>query len=464
MRDDIQTAAPTHSAEAEQSVLGALLLDNSAIDRLGRLRPEDFYLADHRTIFTALARLIMAGKPVDVITAFEALSASGKADAVGGLPYLNSLAQNTPSAANVHRYAEIVRSHADRRALLAALDTASAALTGGGDLAETIEKAQASMMALTERRQVREPRPISEILTATVDQIDERYQAKDAPRGVRTGLRDLDKRLNGMRPGELHILAGRPGMGKTALALQISCNVTQDEQSGGTVLFLSQEMEAPELGERALALAGGVSFERIQTGRMADDDWPRMTEGLGRLYKAPLLIDDSPALTLRDVRSKALGIKRKHGLSLVVIDYLQLMRGAGETRAQEVGAISRGLKALAKELKVPFLVLSQLSRKCEDRPDKRPWLSDLRESGDIEADADCVIFVFRPVEYDERFEPAELMEAIVAKKRNGKRGTVPLAYEGDFMRVSDYRGEWPLHKVSERMQRRPRVYPNGGLE
>lgn len=464
MRDDIQTAAPTHSTQAEQSVLGALLLDNSAIDRLGQLRADDFYVADHRTIFTALARLIMAGKPVDVITAFEALAASGKADAVGGLPYLNALAQNTPSAANVQRYAEIVRSHADRRALLAALDTASTALTGGGDLADTIEKAQAAMMALTERRQVREPRSIGEILTTTVDQIDERYHAKDAPRGVHTGLRDLDKRLNGMRPGELYILAGRPGMGKTALALQIGCNVTQDEQSGGTVLFLSQEMEAPELGERALALAGGVPFEHIQTGMMAEDDWPRMTEGLGRLYKAPLLIDDSPALTLRDVRSKALSVKRKHGLALVVIDYLQLMRGAGENRSQEVGAISRGLKALAKELKVPFLVLSQLSRKCEERPDKRPWLSDLRESGDIEADADCVIFVFRPAEYDETFQPAELMEAIVAKKRNGRRGTVPLAYEGDFMRVNDYRGEWPLHKVSERMQRRPRVYPNGGLE
>lgn len=464
MRDEIETASPTHSASAEQSVLGALLCDNSAIDRIGRLRADDFYAADHRTIFIALERLILAGKPADVITAFDALAAAGKAEAVGGLSYLNAIAQNTPSAANVHRYAEIVRSHADRRALLGALDTASAALASGGDLADTIEKAQAAMMALTESRQTREPKMISEIIVRNVEQIDERYHDRGGPRGVLTGFEILDRKLNGMRPGELYILAGRPGMGKTALALQIAYNVTHNEQTVGAGLFFSQEMEAPELGERALALAGGVPFEGILSGKLADDDWRRMTYGIQQLHDVPLLIDDTPSLTLRDVRAKALSVKRKHGLSLVVVDYLQLMRGTGENRTQEIGSISRGLKSLAKELKVPFLVLSQLSRRCEERPDKRPWLADLRESGDIEQDADCVMFVYRPVEYDEHFEPANLMEVIVAKKRNGKKGTVPLAYEGDFMRVSNYQGEWPIHQVSKRMQQKPRVYPGGGLD
>lgn len=462
---EAQNVGPSHSTEAEQSVLGAILRDNSAIDRIGQLTADDFYSYDHRIIFMAAQKLIYSTRPADVITVFDALQSVGKGEEVGGLPYLNALQQNTPSAANVHRYAEIVRTHADKRALLKALGEASDALTHGANMAETIEKAQSAMMALTERRQIREPKLIRELLTHNVEQIDERYQGNTGPRGIRTGFEVLDHRLNGMRPGEVYILAGRPGMGKTALALQISYNVSQDSEVDGAVLFLSQEMEGPELGERALALSGGVPYQNIMSGKMADEDWPRLTYGVQQLTGAPLLIDDSPSLSLRDVRSKAMGVKRKHGLSLVVIDYLQLMKGTGENRTQEIGAISRGLKGLAKELKVPFLVLSQLSRNCEQRPDKRPWLADLRESGDIEQDADCVMFVFRPAEYDADFQPAQLMEVIVAKKRNGKKGTVPLAYEGNFMRVSNYQGEWPLPK-SSRLMNKPSVYPSGssGLE
>jgi replicative DNA helicase len=444
MKAHIEAVIPSHSIESEQSVLGAILLDNSAFDRIPNLREEDLYVHDHRLIFRALASLIHRSKPADVITVFDLLNSTGKAEQVGGLPYLNALSQSTPSAANVNRYAEIVRGHADKRAFITALGEASDALNHGGNLAEAIEQAQSAMMSLTERRQIREPKLIGEMLTVNVEQIEARYQGNTGPRGIRTGFEVLDLKLNGMRPGEVHILAGRPGMGKTALALQISYNVSQDRETAGAVLFLSQEMEAPELGERALALSGGVPYQNIMSGKMVDEDWPRLTFGVQQLTNAPLLIDDSPALSLRDVRSKALSVKRKHGLSLVVIDYLQLMKGAGENRTQEIGAISRGLKGLAKELKTPFLVLSQLSRKCEERPDKRPWLADLRDSGDIEQDADCVMFVFRPTEYDASFKPANLMEIIIAKKRNGRKGTVPLSYEGEFMRVSNYLDEWPL--------------------
>jgi replicative DNA helicase len=466
MRPIIEAVAPSHSVESEQSVLGAILLNNSALDR-APVTEEDFYVADHRTIYKALAQIILRGRQADVITLFEKLRSMGKAEEVGGLEYLNALVQNTPSAANVARYAETVRGHADKRALLKALGEASDAITHGGNMTDAIEQAQAAMMALTERRQIREPKLIGEVLAVNVQQIDERYQGNTGTRGIRTGFEVLDHKFNGMRPGEVYILAGRPGMGKTALALQISYNVSKDETADGAVLFLSQEMEAPELGERALALSGGVPYQNIMSGKMADEDWPRLTHGMQQLDHAPLLIDDSPSLTLRDVRSKALSVKRKHGgLALVVIDYLQLMKGAGENRTQEIGAISRGLKALAKELKTPFLVLSQLSRKCEERQDKRPWLADLRESGDIEQDADCVMFVFRPAEYDASFEPAELMEVIIAKKRNGKKGTVPLAYEGSFMRVSNYQGQWPLPQFSRAVSKKS-VYPSGtggGLE
>ena len=453
---------PPHSLEAEQSVLGALLQSNEAWDRIAGLQESDFYRYDHRLIYQHIVKLINCARTADVITVFDSLSAAGKADEVGGLQYLNALAQNVPSSANIRHYAEIVRTNADKRGLIAAAMSAMDAVQGGADLAETIEKAQAAMMALTENRQTREPKHIGEILSGTVDQIDARYQGNDGPRGVCSGLHALDAKLNGMRAGEVYIMAGRPGMGKTAMALQVAHNAAIDENAPGAVLFLSQEMEAPELAERALALSGGIAYENIVSGRLCEEDWPRMTHGIQILNGGRLFIDDSPALTLRDVRAKAMGLKRKQGgLALVVIDYLQLMRGAGENRTQEIGAISRGLKRLAKDLKCPFLVLSQLSRKCEERQDKRPMLSDLRDSGDIEQDADCVMLLYRPVEYDPTFQPADLMEVNIAKKRNGKRGIVPLSYEGEFMRVSEYKGQWPLQEQSKRFANKPSVYPNG---
>lgn len=462
-RDMMTSATPPHSAEAEQAVLGGLLLDNSAWDRIAAdLQEADFYRYDHRLVFREIVKLIESARAADVITVFESLSAMQKAEEAGGLSYLNALAQNTPSAANIRHYVEIVRRDADKRGLIAAAMSAIDAAHGAADLGETIEQAQAAMIALTERRQTREPKHISEILSGTVDLIDEKYRGNDGPSGVRTGLPALDAKINGMRPGEVYSLAGRPGMGKTAMALQVAHNAEIDENAPGAVLFLSQEMETPELAERALALSGRIAYENIVSGKLADTDWPRMTHGIQILHGGRLFIDDSPALTLRDVRTKAMSLKRRAvGLALVVIDYLQLMRGAGENRTQEIGAISRGLKRLAKELKCPFLVLSQLSRKCEERQDKRPMLSDLRDSGDIEQDADCVMLLYRPVEYDPSFKPADLMEVNIAKKRNGKRGVVPLSYQGEYIMVAAYEGEWPIHQVSKRLANKPSVYPNG---
>lgn len=458
MKPEFESTQPSHSLQAEQSILGAILQDNDALDRIST-KEEELFVHKHRTLFGLIGKLIRAGKPVDVITLFEALQAAGKSEN-GDLQYLNSLQANTPSSANIGRYAEIVRSHADRRAMLKVLADAQDALTNGSDLTTAIDEAQAAMMALTEVRNVRAPRLIGDVLTDYVDQIDERFHGNEGPRGILTGFTRLDNVLNGLRPGELNILASRPAMGKTAFSLQIAHNAAK---AGGTVLIFSMEMEDVELGERALALAGGVPYGNIVSGRMSEDDWPRLTDSICQLNDARILIDDSPALALREMRSKAMAVKRKHGLALVIVDYLQLMRGAGENRTQEVGAISRGLKALAKELKVAFLVLSQLSRKCEERPDKRPLLSDLRDSGDIEQDADCVMLLFRPVEYDSSFEPAELMEVIVAKKRNGQKGSVPLSFQGAYMRVRDYDGQWPLPQISSRMRNKPSIYP-GGLE
>lgn len=449
--------AEMHSIEAEQAVLGALLLDNSAMDRLGGLRGEDFYAHDHREIFRAIAALMASNRPADTVTVWESM---GGPSSPVALDYLNALVATTPTAANASHYARIVRDHGIRRDLLAALSETAEGLRKGGDVRSIVDTAQAAFLRVTESREGQEPRAIGDLMLRVVEDLDRRYNnPNDASlRGVPTGLTALDQRMTGLRPGEMIIVAGRPGMGKTALGLNIAANVAMDREVSGAVLYLSMEMGAAELAERCLALAGKVPYAEILTGAMLDQSWPGVTAGVQRLAERKLFIDDTGGLDLGRLSAKARSIKRRHGLALLAIDYLGLMRSASsgqrENRTQEIGAISRGLKALAKELQAPVIVLAQLNRQNEGRQDKRPQLSDLRDSGDIEQDADAVLLCHRPSYYDAAFDPADLMEVNIAKMRRGKTGIIPLSFDGDTQIVTNFTGTWPLAAASQ--QRPPR--------
>lgn len=458
--DDIRGAI-THSIEAEHAVLGALLLDNAALDRLDGLRSEDFYAQDHRDLFRAIVALIAAKRAADTVTVWEAL---GGAKAPIALSYLNALAQNTPSAANAGHYARIVREHAVRRDLLTALSETNEALQQGEDVRAIVDAAQAAFLKVTESRESQEPRAISDLMLGVVEDLDRRYNnPNDASlRGISTGLAALDRRMAGLRAGEMIVVAGRPGMGKTALGLNIAANVAMDREVDDAVLYCSMEMGAAELTERCLALAGEVPYEEVLTGAVQDKSWPRVTAGVERLADRKLFIDDTGGLDLGRLAAKARSIKRRHGLALLVVDYLGLMRSAGgtqrENRTQEIGAISRGLKALAKELQTPVIVLAQLNRQNEARPDRRPQLSDLRDSGDIEQDADAVLLCHRPSYYDSASDPADLMEVHIAKMRRGKTGVVPLSFHGDTQRVTSYTGVWPLATSSQQRSSKGRGF------
>ncbi|MBP6096142.1 MAG: replicative DNA helicase [Methyloversatilis sp.] len=423
---------PPHSIEAEQSVLGALLLSNEAIDRIGSLRPEHFYRDDHRRIFVAICTLINAGKPADIITVFNALETSGDAERIGGLAYLGEIANNTPSAANIHRYAENVADRAMLRALMAAGEDIAARTEQPGPTQAKLEFAQARVMELCDSGASREPRTVQEVMLQCIDRIQSRYDS-DTPPGLETGFADIDSRSRVLQPGNLIILAARPGMGKTALSLRIAANVAE---SGAHVLVSSMEMQSDQLGDRLLSCLGRIPIAGLIGERPLNDaDWGRMTAAQSRIHQMPLTIDDEAALTLWDIRTKARQAKRRMGgLGLIVIDYLQLMSGEGDNRTQEVGSISRGLKALAKDMGVPVIALSQLNRGVEQRPNKRPTLSDLRESGDIEADADVVWALYRDEAYNPDTKFKGLAELLWLKNRSGKTGgCTPLAWVGEHV-------------------------------
>ncbi|CAJ0698710.1 replicative DNA helicase [Ralstonia holmesii] len=444
--DDLPLARPLYAIEAEQAVLGGLLLDNNAIDRVGGLEAAHIYRQDHRDIFRAIVRLIVAGKPADVVTVFEALQAAGKAEDIGGMGYLNGLAQNTPSAANIARYAEIVRDRALLRETLAAarkvqeLVETPSAMKG----AEILDRAQTMLAGLAQIGVRREPKMLRDLLTSFVEDVDQRA-AGNVESAIPTGLVSLDKALNGgLRRGNLVIVAGRPSMGKTALTTDLGLNIATDYG----VLLLSMEMSDQEIVARALASRGGIPLAKL-LGRInhADDQaWISLTAGIERIDQLNFAVDDSPALTLLDVRMKAKGHQRKHGLDLLIVDYLGLMTGGEEKmRTQQIGAYSRGLKALAKELNVPVVALAQLSRKNEDRPDKKPILSDLRDSGDIEQDADVVMFVHRPEMYEPNNPDLKgYAEVLIRKQRNGALGDVPLHYKGALTKFEEWTGPLPV--------------------
>lgn len=439
---------PPHSIEAEQSVLGGLLLDNAAWDRIADFLSEaDFYRFDHRLIFQSIARLISATKPADVITVFEMLQVAGKAEEVGGLAYLNSLAQNTPSAANIRRYAEIVRERSVLRKLVTvADDIASAAFAPKGrEVRELLDEAESKVFAIAEEgsRGQKGFQEIQPLLTQVVERIDELYHRDSTTdvTGVPTGFIDLDRMTSGMQPGDLIIVAGRPSMGKTAFSLNIGEHVAVEQ--GLPVAVFSMEMAGVQLAMRMLGSVGRLDQHRLRTGRLLDEDWPRLTHSIQRMNDAQLFIDETPALNPMELRARSRRLARQCGqLGLIIIDYLQLMSGSGggENRATEISEISRSLKGLAKELNCPVIALSQLNRSLEQRPNKRPVMSDLRESGAIEQDADVILFIYRDEVYNPDSQDKGTSEIIIGKQRNGPIGTVRLTFLGQFTKFDNFSG------------------------
>ena len=440
-----QLRVPPHSIEAEQSVLGGLLLDNESLDRITDLLTEvDFYRSEHKLIYQQITRLLERGRPADVITVSEAIEQSGLTDETGGLAYLGELAANTPSAANIRRYAEIVRERAVLRHLVVAGDEiATDALNPlGRDAKELLDTAEQKVFAIAEMgaRAQQGFVHINPLLTQVVERIQELHD-RDNPSeitGVPTGFTDLDRMTSGLQPGDLIIVAGRPSMGKTAFALNIAEYVAVDV--GLPVAVFSMEMGGTQLAMRMLASIGRLDSHRVRTGRLTDDEWSRLTYALGKLHEAPMHIDETGGMNPTDLRGRARRLKRQVGkLGLIVIDYIQLMGSTrqNENRATEVSEISRSLKALARELEVPIIALSQLSRKVEERTDKRPMMSDLRESGAIEQDADVILMMYREDYYKPDTPDKGMAEVIIGKQRNGPTGTVSLAFLGEYTRFEN---------------------------
>ena len=439
---------PPHSVEAEQSVLGGLLLDNAAWDRIADfLSQGDFYRYDHRIIYEHIGRLIASTRPADVVTVYEAMTTSGKADDVGGLAYLNALAQNTPSAANIRRYAEIVRDRAVLRRLVSVADEISADAFNpqGKEVRQLLDEAESKVFSIAEEgaRGNQGFLEIGPLLTQVVERIDTLYHTANPSdvTGTPTGFVDLDRMTSGMHGGELIIVAGRPSMGKTAFSMNIGEYVAVEY--GLPVAVFSMEMPGTQLVMRMLGSIGRLDQHRMRTGRLTDEDWPKLTHAVQKMSEAQLFIDETGGLNPMELRSRARRLARQCGkLGLIIVDYLQLMSGSsqGENRATEISEISRSLKSLAKELDVPVIALSQLNRGLEQRPNKRPVMSDLRESGAIEQDADVILFIYRDEVYNPDSPDKGTAEIIIGKQRNGPIGPVRLTFLGQFTKFDNFAG------------------------
>lgn len=452
---------PPHSIEAEQSLIGGLLIDNNSFDRIAEIVSDgDFYRDDHRRIFRHISALLMSGKPADVVTVFGSIDAAGEAERMGGLAYLGDIANNTPSAANIRAYATTIRDRAYRRRGQGEIEALAVSYAAGGlsheDFAAGLEQIAARAID-TERD---EPAPLATSMQLAVDYIERRAEQRGQLAGLSSGLRDVDKVTGGFEPGQLVILAARPAVGKTALALGMADAAALAEQ---TVLMFSLEMPKRELAMRLMAQRTGVSIQAMRTGTRVEDYRSVLARELSHAQTQRLFIDDKHAVGLAYVRARAKRIQRMHGLGLIVIDYIGLMRGEGQNRTQELGAISRGLKALAKELGVPIIACAQLNRGTEARPDHRPQLHDLRDSGEIEQDADIVLMLHREETTNNAPEWRGLAEVFVRKNRNGPTGEIRLRYEGEKTRFSDYTGPDPraLPPGSEQKRARSRgfTYP-----
>jgi len=428
---------PPHSIEAEQSVLGGLMLDNRAWDQIAdRLRENDFYRHDHKLIYRVMGRLAEQSKPLDVLTVSESLRELRELDNAGGEVYLFELANNTPSAANIRAYADIVRERSVLRQLIAtANDIANHAFNPQGrNSVELLDEAERQVFAISEHGS-RQGGPVSvnDFLAKTMERIDTLSNSNDPLTGVPTGYHDLDDMTSGLQSSDLIIVAGRPSMGKTTFAMNIAEHVVM--KSKLPVLIFSMEMPGESIVMRLLSSLSRIDQLKIRTGKIDEQDWPRVMSTVSMLSEAPLFIDDTPALSPTEVRARARRLAKEHGqLGMIVIDYLQLMQvpGFNENRTAEISEISRSLKTLAKELQVPVVALSQLNRGLEQRGDKRPVMSDLRESGAIEQDADLIVFIYRDEVYNDNSPDKGTAEIIIAKQRNGPIGKVRLTFLGQY--------------------------------
>ena len=437
---------PPHSIEAEQSLLGGLLIDNSALDQVGdTISSKDFYRQDHRLIFIHINDLINSDNPADVVTVAESLEKNSELASIGGISYLGSLAENMPSVANIRGYAKIIRDNSILRNLITVGSeiVEGAFLPKGKDAQQLLDEMEAKLFSIAEAQSNRLGyKDFQKVIADVVRNLEERGQNPETVTGLSTGFVDLDNLTTGLHGGELVIIAGRPSMGKTALAMNIaeSCAVDQNK----AVAIFSMEMGSEQIVTRLLGSVAKVDQQKMRTGKMDDDDWAKIANGLGRLNEAPLFIDEGSALNSYELRARARRLDRsiEGGLGLIIVDYIQLMSPLGgqqgENRATEISEISRSLKSLAKELNIPVVALSQLNRNVDSRPDKIPQMSDLRESGAIEQDADVIMFIYRQVVYSK--DPADegIAEIIVAKQRNGPIGDVKLTFVGEHTRFENY--------------------------
>ncbi len=437
----VESRTPPQNLEAEQSVLGSILLDNEVYGNLeGTLSAEQFYKEGHRKIFRAMDRLFRRSEPMDLVTLTEELRQTGELEAVGSVPYLIGLADGVPTAAYAENYARIVREKAVLRDLIGASgQIMQQAYDQAAPIEDVLDRAEATIFEVTTNRRSTRFQEMGGLVTDTFAYINELFTNPDPVTGLRMGFKELDAMTAGLQPSSLNVLAARPSMGKTAFALTIGQNVALRE--GKTVGIFNLEMSAVQLVTRMLCSEARVDMSRVRNGQLTDRDFQRLADTAGRLSETRIFIDDTADMTVMELRSRARRLMAEQDLGLIIIDYLQLMSGASrsgqENRQQEISSISRGLKLLARELDIPVIVLSQLSRAVESRPNKRPMLSDLRESGAIEQDADLVMFIYRDEYYDRQSEKQGIAEIIVGKQRNGPVGTVELQFHNAHVRFND---------------------------
>jgi replicative DNA helicase len=433
---------PPQNLDAESSVLGGILIENEAINVvLETLRPEDFYRESHRRIMRAMIEITDRSEPVDLITLSEFLKSKNELESVGGTAYLASLADFVPTAANIAQYVRIVHEKAILRNLIStATEIATRGYEEQGNVDEFLDTAEKVIFDISEKKIKQSFVAVGDMITDTLKTIDKLYQRKEMVTGVPTGYEDLDKITAGLQPSDLIIVAGRPGMGKTAFALNIATNAAY---TGVGAAVFSLEMGKEQLVLRMLCSEARVNSSKVRSGYLGERDFPQLAKAAGKLHEAPIYIDDTPAISVLELRAKARRLIRDRSkkVGLVVVDYLQLMRGMGQAnnREQEISEISRSLKALAKELRVPVIALSQLNRRVEDRSERRPQMSDLRESGAIEQDADVIMFIYRDEVYNKNNDDVKgKAEVIIAKQRNGPTGSIDLTFIGEFTRFENY--------------------------